>query len=171
VSLGGIKYIQLRRDLVTPAGVIDMLNKILLATDGSADSRKALAFAIDLASRYRSDLYVVHVISSMKIPMEILDYVSAEDIDDPPASFYLEKVGQRIIKQSQSECQATGCKNVSAVVLRGDPADMVVKYAKENQMDIIILGSRGYHGIKGRLLGSVSRKVSHASECSCIIVK
>ena len=148
-----------------------MLKKILLATDGSADSRKALAFAVDMASRYDSELYVVHVISSMKIPVEILDYLSAEDIDESPASFYLEKVGQRIIKQSESECQITGCKNVNTIVLRGDPADMIVKCAKEKQMDIIVIGSRGYHGIKGKLLGSVSRKVSHVSECSCIIVK
>ena len=148
-----------------------MLKKILLATDGSADSRKALAFAVDMASRYDSELYVVHVISSMKIPVEILDYLSAEDIDESPASFYLEKVGQMIIKQSESECQITGCKNVHTIVLRGDPADMIVKCAKEKQMDIIVIGSRGYHGIKGKLLGSVSRKVSHVSECSCIIVK
>lgn len=148
-----------------------MLKKILLATDGSADSRKALSFAVDMASRYDSELYVVHVISSMKIPVEILDYLSAEDIDESPASFYLEKVGKKIIKQSENECQITGCRNVHTIVLRGDPADMIVKWAKEKQMDIIVIGSRGYHGIKGKLLGSVSRKVSHASECSCIIVK
>ncbi len=148
-----------------------MLKKILLATDGSADSRKALAFAVEMASLYESELYVVHVISSMKVPVEILEYLSAEDIDEPPASFYLEKVGQKIIKQSESECQITGCKNVHTIVLRGDPADMIVNCAKENKMDIIVLGSRGYHGIRGKLLGSVSRKVSHASECSCIIVK
>lgn len=148
-----------------------MLKKILLATDGSADSRKALAFAVEMASRYESELYVVHVISSMKIPVEILEYLSAEDIDDPPASFYLEKVGQKIIKQSESECQITGCKDVHTIVLRGDPAEMIVSCAKEKEMDIIVMGSRGYHGIKGKLLGSVSRKVSHASECSCVIVK
>jgi nucleotide-binding universal stress UspA family protein len=56
-------------------------------------------------------------------------------------------------------------------VLRGDPADMIIEFAKDKQMDIIILGSRGFRGIKGRLLGSVSRKVSHASKCSCLIVK
>ena len=148
-----------------------MLKKILLATDGSADSRKALSFAVEMASRYESELYVVHVVSSMKVPLEVLQYISAEDIDDSPASFYLEKVGKKIIKQSESECQLTGCKDVHTIVLRGDPAEMIVKYAKKKQMDVIILGSRGFHGIKGKLLGSVSRKVSHASECSCIIVK
>jgi nucleotide-binding universal stress UspA family protein len=148
-----------------------MLKKILLATDGSANSRRALAFAVEMASRYDSELYVLHVIPNMEIPLEVIEYLSAEDIDDSPASFYLEKIGQKIIQQSENECKITGCENVRTIVLRGDPADMIIEVAKDKQIDIIIVGSRGLRGIKGRLLGSVSRKVSHASECSCLIVK
>ena len=148
-----------------------MLKKILLATDGSANSRKALALAVEMASRYDAQLYVLHVIPKMEIPLEVLEYLSAEEIDDPPASFYLEKIGQKIIRQSESECRLTGCDNVHTVVLRGDPADTINEFAKDEQMDLIILGSRGFRGIKSRLLGSVSQKVSHASEVSCLIVK
>ena len=148
-----------------------MLNKILLATDGSANSRKALAFSVEMASRYDAQLYVLHVVPKMEIPLEVIEYLSAEEIDDSPASFYLEKIGQKIIQQSESECKLTGCDNVHTVVLRGDPADTIIEFAKDKQMDIIVLGSRGFRGIKGKLLGSVSRKVSHAAECSCIIVK
>jgi nucleotide-binding universal stress UspA family protein len=107
----------------------------------------------------------------MGIPVEVLEYLSAEDIDDSPASFYLEKIGQKIIQQSENECKITGCENVHTIVLRGDPADNIIEVAKDKQIEIFILGSRGLRGIKGRLLGSVSRKVSHASECSCLIVK
>ena len=148
-----------------------MLKQILLATDGSANSRKALAFAVEMASRYDAELHVLHVIQNMEIPVEVLEYISAEDIEDSPASFYLEKIGQKIIQQSENECKKTGCENVHTIVLRGDPADMIIEVAKDKQMDLIVLGSRGLRGVKGRLLGSVSRKVSHASEVSCLIVK
>lgn len=148
-----------------------MLKKILIATDGSSNSRKALAFAVEIAARFDSQLYVLHVVPNMEIPVEVLEYLSAEDIEDPPASFYLEKIGQKIIQQSENECKLTGCDNVHTVVLRGDPADTIIAFAKNEQMDIIILGSRGFRGLKGRLLGSVSRKVSHDTECSCLIVK
>jgi nucleotide-binding universal stress UspA family protein len=148
-----------------------MLGKILFGTDGSASSRKALEFAVEMASRYEAQLYVLHVISSMEIPVDILEYVSAEDIEDSPASVYLEKIGLKIIHQSEKECKATGCENVHTVVLRGDPADTIIKFAREEAFDVIILGSRGFRGIKGKLLGSVSRKVSHAADCTCIIVK
>lgn len=148
-----------------------MLDKILLATDGSSTSRKALEFAVEMASRYDAQLYILHVVSTMEVPVDVLEYVSAEDIEDSPASFYLEKVGQKIIHQSEKECKETGCENVHTIVLRGDPADMIIEFAQEKEMDIIIMGSRGFRGIKGKLLGSVSRKVSHASECSCLMVK
>ena len=148
-----------------------MLGKILFGTDGSASSRKALEFAVEMASRYEAQLYVLHVISSTEIPVDILEYVSAEDIEDSPASVYLEKIGLKIIHQSEKECKATGCENVHTVVLRGDPADTIIKFAREEAFDVIILGSRGFRGIKGKLLGSVSRKVSHAADCTCIIVK
>jgi nucleotide-binding universal stress UspA family protein len=148
-----------------------MLEKILLATDGSASSRKALEFAVEMAARYDAQVYILHVISTMEIPVDVLEYVSAEDIEDPPASVYLEKIGQRIIRQSENECRITGCENIHTVVLRGDPADMIIEFAKEKHIDVIILGSRGFRGIKGKLLGSVSRKVSHAALCTCIIVK
>jgi nucleotide-binding universal stress UspA family protein len=148
-----------------------MLGKILLATDGSVSSRKALEFSVEMAARYEAQLYVLHVISSMQIPVEILEYVSAEDIEDSPTSVYLEKIGLKIVHQSEKECKATGCENVHTVVLRGDPADTIIEFAKEESFDVIILGSRGFRGIKGKLLGSVSRKVSHAADCTCIIVK
>jgi nucleotide-binding universal stress UspA family protein len=148
-----------------------MLGKILFGTDGSASSRKALEFAVEMASRYEAKLYVLHVISSMDIPVDILEYISAEDIEDSPASVYLEKIGLKIIHQSEKECKATGCENIHTVVLRGDPADTIIEFAKEKAIDVIILGSRGFRGIKGKLIGSVSRKVSHSADCTCIIVK
>jgi nucleotide-binding universal stress UspA family protein len=148
-----------------------MIKKILLATDGSANSRKALGFAVDMASRYDAELHVLHVIQNMEVPLEVLEYISAEEIEDSPASFYLEKIGKKIIKQSENECKINGCENVYTIVLRGDPADMIIEVAQDKQMDLIVLGSRGLRGVKGRLLGSVSRKVSHASEVSCLIVK
>ncbi len=148
-----------------------MLEKILLATDGSASSRKALEFAVEMAARYDAQVYILHVISTMEIPLDILEYISAEDIEDSPASVYLEKVGSKIIQQSERECKATGCENVHTIVLRGDPADTIIEFAKEKGSDVIIMGSRGFRGIKGRLMGSVSRKVIHAAECTCIVVK
>jgi nucleotide-binding universal stress UspA family protein len=148
-----------------------MQKKFLLATDGSESSRRALEFAVEMSSRYEAQLHVLHVVSTMEIPVEILEYISAEEIQDPPASVYLEKIGLKILQQSERECRLTGCEDVHTAVLRGNPADMIIDFAKENAIDVIIMGSRVFRGIKGKLLGSVSRKVSHTADCTCIIVK
>ena len=56
-------------------------------------------------------------------------------------------------------------------LLFGNPADEIVEFAKQKQIDLIVMGSRGLSDIKGLFLGSVSHKVSHLAECTCITVK
>ena len=52
----------------------------------------------------------------------------------------------------------------SAVVL-GDPAEKIIQFAKENGIDMIVIGSRGLGGVKRSLLGSVSSEVHDLAEC------
>ncbi len=56
-------------------------------------------------------------------------------------------------------------------MLRGDAAKEIIEYAKDNNINLIVSGSRGLSQFKGWLLGSVSRKLVHYSECSVLIVK
>jgi len=60
---------------------------------------------------------------------------------------------------------------VSLEVLEGDPATEIIDYAKSNQMDLIVAGSRGLSQFKSFWMGSVSRKLVHYSNCSVLIVK
>jgi nucleotide-binding universal stress UspA family protein len=53
----------------------------------------------------------------------------------------------------------------------GDPAEVIIEIANEQQADLIVVGSRGLTGIKRFLLGSVSNKVSHHAPCSVMIVR
>jgi nucleotide-binding universal stress UspA family protein len=53
----------------------------------------------------------------------------------------------------------------------GDPAEVIIEVANEQQADLIVVGSRGLTGIKRFRLGSVSNKVSHHAPCSVMIVR
>ena len=57
------------------------------------------------------------------------------------------------------------------MVLRGDPAQEILKFAKNRKVDMIVMGKGGQGIIKGLLLGSVSRKVCNLAECACVTVK
>ena len=60
---------------------------------------------------------------------------------------------------------------VCAKVVQGDPAEMIINYTREKGVDMIVLGSRGLGQIRGVFLGSVSSKVCHAADCTCVTVK
>ncbi len=53
----------------------------------------------------------------------------------------------------------------------GNPAEAILKAAKQVDADLIVLGTRGLSDLKGLLLGSVSHKVIQLSPCSCLVVK
>jgi nucleotide-binding universal stress UspA family protein len=148
-----------------------MVNRILVATDGSEHARKALDYASDIASKYNAKLYVVHVVSDKGIPEDLLQYIKVEGIEEPPESVYLQKVGEGIIGVAEKEIAERGVKEVQSVVLQGDPAEKILQFARDNGVDMIVIGSRGLGSVKGMFLGSVSNKVCHAADCTCVTIK
>jgi nucleotide-binding universal stress UspA family protein len=149
------------------------MKRILLATDGSKDSPKVLSFATEMAERYEARLDILHVVPGSEVPAEILNLVEADEIEEPPAAVYLEKVGQKIVESCGQACRKMGLKEaqIKTFILRGDPAHRIVEFAEEKQVEAIVMGNRGLGSIRGRLLGSVSRKVTHYAKCTCVIVK
>ena len=148
-----------------------MIEKILFATDGSKHSQKAVEFTAEMASRYEARVYIIHVVAKPTIPPELLEYVSAEEIEEPPVSVYLDKIGQQLTDKCASEFKSKGVGECQPMVLRGDPAEMILDFADNHEIDAIVMGSRGLGPLKSRLLGSVTRKVIHGAHCTCIIVK
>jgi nucleotide-binding universal stress UspA family protein len=148
-----------------------MIQKILVPIDGSEHSKKAIEFATGVSQQYGSELYLIHVVADKTIPPEILEYIESENVEGALGKVSAELISEGIMKVAQNQVKATGLKIAKAMVSRGDPAEEVVKFAKNNDIDMIIIGSRGLGQIKGILLGSVSSKVCHLAECTCVTVK
>lgn len=147
-----------------------MIKKILVPTDGSNHAKKAIEYACDLASKYGATVHLMHVISKSEIPEGLDRYIEVEKIEAPREQV-LKKIGDGIIKGGLTEAKAKGTNNVKSSIVIGDPAEKIVEFAKENGVDMIIMGSRGLGAMKGILLGSVSSKVCHAAGCTCVTVK
>ena len=148
-----------------------MVKKILVPTDGSVHAQRAIALATDMALQYGAMLYLLHVVSETKIPEEVLKYIRVEGFEEPPERVYLQKIGQGIIEAAEKEAKNKGVKQVESAVLQGDPAQEIIDFVKEKDIDMIMLGSRGLGQVKGVLLGSVSSKVCHLVDCTCVTVK
>ena len=148
-----------------------MVRKILVATDGSSHARKAIEYASDIASKYNAKMYLVHVVSESGVPNEVLQYIEVEGIEEPPESVYLQKIGEGIVGAAEKEITDKGVKDVQSVVLQGDPAGKILEFARDNAVDMIVIGSRGLGSVQGMFLGSVSNKVCHAADCTCVTIK
>lgn len=148
-----------------------MVKKILVATDGSDHARKAIDYASDIASKYDATVFLVHVISTSEIPQDVLDYIRAERIEQPAQTVYFEKIGEGVIGAGEKGAREKGVKDIKTAVLQGDPAEKIIEFARDNAVDMIVIGSRGLGSIKGLFLGSVSSKVCHVADCTCVTVK
>ena len=148
-----------------------MIKKVLVAVDGSESSLKAVDYAVDIALKYDCEMYLLHVVERIQVPDAIKKYASVERIEDPPEYLVLNEIGGRILKKAEETAEEKGVRAVYPVIMEGDPADRITAFARDKQIDWIFLGSRGLGGVKGLLMGSVSNKVCHLSDSTCITVK
>lgn len=147
-----------------------MLNKILVATDASGSAHRAVELAADMTAKYGAELTILHVIRDMQLPDELRRMAEVEHIKGERHGV-LKLVAQRIIDGS---VRIAKDKNVSAIrteIGDGDPAGTIIDYARQHNIDMIVMGTRGLGDVKSVLLGSVSRKISNLCETNVLIVK
>ena len=145
-----------------------MLQKILVAVDGSEYSKKALEFACELAKKFDGSLHIVHVPQGSAADRVMV--LGGASVMIHAGREEIEKAGRMLIEAAQEIAEEKRPGNVSTELRGGDPADEIVKSAEENASDCIVIGSRGLGDFGGLLLGSVSHKVNHSAPCTCITV-
>lgn len=146
------------------------MRAILVATDGSERSEKAVDTAVEMAMKFDATLHIVYVVPRGEIPPRILDYLKDERVDGGIGKMSAKVIGEAVLEPVLERVKQSGIRDAKYMVLRGDPAEEILKFAKNREVDMIVLGKRGYSGLKELLLGSVSRKVCHLSECACVTV-
>ena len=148
-----------------------MVKKILAPTDGSKGSENAIQMAIQMATMHDAELFIVYVVPKGEIPKGVLDYIQEERIDGGLGKLTTKVIGEAVLDPILKEVKSQGVKKGKWMVLRGDPAQEILKFAKSRKVDMIVMGKGGQGGIKELLLGSVSRKVCNVTECTCVTVK
>lgn len=152
-----------------------MINSILVATDASAASNRALAMAAQLAELHKAELHIIHVIRDMQLPFEIkeipeLETTTFESFNNAREEI-MRKIAETVLKAAKAKAQQIGADKVQTVIGVGDPATSILGTAKRREIDMIVIGTRGLGKLKGKILGSVSRKVTNNAETNCLIVR
>jgi len=153
--------------LVVPRAAHVEFKNIVVATDGSKYSAAAAAEAIGIAKRNSSKLTVVSVIpTEIATPTDIeLDMTLREHIAEK--EMHVAETNAKAVKDAAQKAGVT----VQAFVMSGKPADAVIEIAKDNNADLIILGSHGRTGLEKLLMGSVAERVIILSPCAVLVVK
>ncbi|MCL4491145.1 MAG: universal stress protein [Nitrospirae bacterium] len=141
-----------------------MLRKILVAFDGSQQSYKAFDFALEMTKLCPGAAPEIMVLSVAQ-PPEPADIVEVDAIIDSATQHY-----EELFKDLKEKAKERNLEIKTEVVV-GHPADQIVRYAKDNNCDMVIVGQTGKSRIENWLLGSVSKRVSTYSPCTVTIVK
>ena len=133
-----------------------MYERILVPTDGSSGTRRAIDHAVDLAAADGATihaLYVVNAASFASLPME----TSWEGVAE-----MLEEEGEEAVSAVERVAAERDVRVTTAVV-EGTPSREIVKYATEEDCDLIVMGTHGRGGLDRLLLGSVAERVVRSS--------
>ena len=156
------------------------IRKVLLSVDGSVSSMKAARHGISLAMRGRSDLIGLTVIDLMSLPYgSLLSQTGTRPQEDDflgekrmEAKKWLEDV-ERSMLDVWKEAGNTKVRFRSEII--EDPFSKVekaiVEFAEKENVDLIIMGSRGRSGFRRTLLGSVALAVLRYARCPVLIVR
>lgn len=139
------------------------MRKILLPVDFSESSLKATEYALALASQFGATLYLLHVIED---PVVYLPMFESYPV---PTREQFETYAQDRLENWIAAEDIDGCK-VELEWVHGKPFIEIIRYAKEQQMDIIVMGTHGRGSISHLLLGSVAEKTIRSAPCPVLTV-
>lgn len=150
--------------------MLNLRKKILVAIDGSPFSDKAAEEAIRLAagtpSQFKSKVYAMLVLPSAP-RSTFTDFVPNKPITETDQWDEMKERIFYVVRKNAAEAEIP----LEMKVVYGDPADELIKFAEEEEIDVIVIGSSGKGFIKRKLLGSISHKVVTNARCSVYVVK
>jgi nucleotide-binding universal stress UspA family protein len=143
--------------------MIDMKN-ILLPTDFSEPCLTATGYAIDLAKRFGAKLHLLHVIEDpvIYLPMfESYPLPSKQEFEE----FAQTRLDNWILPEDAQDCE------IVRAWIHGKPFSDILKYSKQQEVDLIVVGTHGHSATAHILLGSVAEKVVRKASCPVLTVR
>lgn len=148
-------------------------NKMLVPTDFSETSNRALEYAFTFASALDIELLVLHVVDG-------LTWRSMAYAFDPPNEDYYRNMSQedmaaevhKVLEEEKKKgITYDRTLRVTTLVREGVAADQIIKTAQKEKIDFIIMGARGSSAVADLVLGGVAEKVSRNAPCPVFLIR
>ena len=141
---------------------------IIAATDFSEMAEEALRQALALAQQHQARLLLVHVLPPLVTPNPLLD------------EFVVNQTTLALRQSLKDSCQkaleerrqkAASQLNLETRLLEGDPTRELVRLAKEEKADLLVMGSTGVSGLAETVFGSTAQKMVRKAPCSVLVAR
>lgn len=138
-----------------------------MPTDFSKFSKNALTYAIAFAEKFGAELHLLHVVQDLAlfVPEAITDAPPVV----PPVEQFVE-AARTALDRVLKECCPPGV-TVRPEVVEGTPFHEIIAYARDKDVDLIVMGTHGHTGLVHVLLGSVAEKVVRKAPCPVLTVR
>lgn len=143
----------------------DKQKKILIAVDGSENSKRVLIEAKKLASQPNVEITLLTVVKP--VISAYYDNIESPRFNDPEE---MRKAGRAVLDWAL-QVLGKSADEVVAKVRRGDPADEILNEVEQEKYDLVVMGSRGLGTFTRTLLGSVSNKVLNHVDSDVLIIR
>lgn len=143
------------------------LKRILVPTDFSKHSLNALTYAAAFAEKFGAELTLLHVVQDLAL--FIPDAVTVAPPIVPPVEQFL-TAARTALDRAIQESHLQNLKIVPEV-REGTPFYEIIQFAKDGNMDLIVMGTHGHSGLVHVLLGSTAEKVVRKAPCPVLTVR
>ncbi len=143
--------------------------KILVPTDFSEYSDKALRQALDIAVQYKAKVFVLHVVNE-QITQCVYDYCLPTAEVQQAEEQLISAAKQSIDKQLAKFTTSTEIE-VTRDVKKGLPSEEILREEAEQGIDLIVIASLGQTGLSKYLIGGIARNVLKGAKCPVLLTK
>jgi nucleotide-binding universal stress UspA family protein len=142
----------------------NLYKNIVITTDGSENTQRAISYGIEIAKLSGA---VVHALYVVNTPSTISESWTA---GKKTVEEIMKIEGEKALSKVKEIGRSSGVE-VKEVLLDGHPSDEIIKFAKNNNMDLIVMGTLGKTGLEKFLIGSVAEKVVRGSKVPVMVVR
>lgn len=141
-----------------------MFKRILVPTDASENSRRALIKALEVARHFNAEVELFHVIN---LPQYMGYFTESYGVGISPEQ--IDQIGLETLQVTLKDIDMGDISVVRKYIL-GYPAHAILEEIKRD-FDLVVMGSHGHGPIAGTLLGSVTQRVLAHTNCPVLVVK
>ena len=144
-------------------------SRILVPTDMSEYSDRAIRNALDIAGQYKAEVFLLHVVQD-PVQQCSIDYCISEDLWSQLQEQMFDSV-RKGIRGQLAKFPSIDPAAIKTDVKTGIPYQEILKEADERDVDLIVIASHGSSGLAKYLMGSVARHVLLGAKCPVLLTK